>query len=152
LGGKGRDAARASHRTVFFYGSFMDEQLLEGAGVVANDVRAGVLWGYEIQITSAATLVRSDRDSCYGIVCVIALNDLDTLYAEPWLKEYRPIAVTVGTESGSVSALCYLSDATSDATSNARPKQEYVDRIVRAAEQHAFPSWYLERLRGFNSN
>jgi hypothetical protein len=79
LGGKAREEAGAPRRTVFFYGSFMDEELLEGAGVVANDVRAGVLWGYEIRITSAATLVRSDRECCYGVVCVIASNNLDRL-------------------------------------------------------------------------
>jgi hypothetical protein len=126
----------------------MDERLLEEAGVVANDVHAGVLWDYEIRINSAATLIRSDRECCYGIVCAIASNDLDRLYAEPWLKDYRPVEVSVGTESGPVSALCYISDATSDS----RPKKEYVDRIVRAAEPHGFPSWYVERLRGFASD
>lgn len=42
---------------VFFYGLFMDQQLLEAKGVYPTDIRAAVLEGYALRIGARAALV-----------------------------------------------------------------------------------------------
>ena len=52
---------------VFFYGSYMNLGVLREVDLVPERWEVGRLGGFGIQIRPRANLMRSDRDSVYGI-------------------------------------------------------------------------------------
>ncbi len=132
---------------VFFYGSFINRQVLAGGGLVPERVEVGRLWGFDIRIETLATLVRSDQHCVYGIVCDATHDELRHLYGQDWLDgAYFPEAVLVEAEDRRlVPCLCFIAPTRPPA----RPADDYVDWITGAAREYGFPSWYIERLERF---
>jgi hypothetical protein len=124
---------------VFFYGSFINRQLLAKGGLVPERVEVARLWGFDICIDTLATLVRSDQHCVYGILCDASHAELRQLYGQDWLQgTYLPEAVLVELERGTfLPALCYIAQAP-PAT---RPANDYLDWIVRPAREYGFPDW-----------
>jgi hypothetical protein len=134
---------------VFFYGSFINREVLARGGLVPERVEAGRVWGFDIRVETLATLVRSDRHCVYGVVCEATHAELRRLYGQDWLGgTYLPEAVLVETEGGRlVPALCYIAPTRPPA----RPDDDYLDRITGPARAYGFPAWYLERLESYRS-
>jgi hypothetical protein len=130
---------------VFFYGSFINVDILAKGGLVVDDVTVAKLWGFDIRISTLATLVRSDHGCVYGIVTKATHADLDRLYAQAWLGHaYRPEPVIVERQDAQLApALCYIAHTAPPA----RPANEYLDWILIAARRLGFPGWYIERLQ-----
>ena len=53
---------------VFFYGLFMDEQILSDQGVHATDVRLAAVPGFSLHIGARAALVPKSADTVHGVV------------------------------------------------------------------------------------
>lgn len=136
----------ATQVRVFFYGSFINRQVLAEAGLRPERVETARLDGFDIRIGPLANLVRSEADSVYGIVCLTTQDQLARLYGQAWVGTYLPEVVEVETESGeTLPALCYVAPSPEP-----RPaSDDYIDRIVRPARQCGFPAWYVERLESF---
>ena len=132
---------------VFFYGSFINRQVLARGGLVPEQVEVGRLHGFDVLIETLATLVRSDRHCVYGIVCRVTHAELRRLYGQDWLGgTYLPEAVLVETDSGRlISALCYIAPSRPPT----RPADDYLDWILGPAREYGFPDWYIERLESF---
>jgi hypothetical protein len=132
---------------VFFYGSFINRQVLARVGLTPEAVAVARLSGFDIQIETLATLVRSDRHCVYGIVCRATHAELRRLYGQDWLGgTYLPEAVLVETEGGRlVPALCYIAPTRPPTP----PADDYLDWITAPARDYGFPGWYLERLESF---
>ena len=132
---------------VFFYGSFINRQVLAKGGFVSERVEVAKLWGFDIRVETLATLVRSERHCVYGIVCEASHAELRQLYGQDWLGgTYLPEPVFVETKGGSLlPALCYIAPAPPPN----RPVDDYLDWITRPAREYGFPDWYLERLESF---
>lgn len=133
----------------FFYGSFINLDVLRSVGLVPDAVVVARLSGFDIEIRPLANLVRSDEHSVYGILARATHAELGRLYdyARNNLGgSYLPEAVLVQTITGQWQpALCYIAP-------EIEPKMasdEYVDRIVIPARNHGFPDWYLTRLESF---
>jgi hypothetical protein len=131
---------------VFFYGSFMNAEVLAGAGLVPERVEVAWLHGFDIRIGPLANLVRSDRDCVYGIVVEATHAELERLYDQGWVGTYLPEPVVVELTGGRLlPALCYIKPDQEAAP----PADDYVDRIVEPARRHGFPDWYVDRLKAF---
>jgi hypothetical protein len=135
--------------SVFFYGSFMNLEVLKEVDVVAEGCQPAKVGGFDIVIQPRANLVPSERHCVYGIVVSVTHAELDRLYdhAKSVLGEtYLPQAVLAETLSGYWKpALCYIAPSM-----EVRPAaKDYVDRIVKAAREFNFPEWYIERLESF---
>ena len=133
----------------FFYGSFINLEVLRGVGLTPEQWEVATLSGFDITIRPLANLVRSDRHVVYGIVATATHDELRRLYehAEQDLGgRYLPEAVLVQTMDGKLRpALCYIAPELEP-----RPAaRDYVDRIVGPARQYAFPYWYVARLESF---
>ncbi len=131
---------------VFFYGSFINKDVLAASGFVPGNVETARVWGFDIRIAPLANLVRSDRHCVYGIVCETTHAELDRLYGQDWVACYLPEAVIAETAGGGlVPALCYIapSPAAAPAASG------YIDRIVTPAREHGFPEWYIDRIESY---
>jgi hypothetical protein len=133
---------------VFFYGSFLNPDVLRGAGLVPDRVEVARLGGFDIVIGPLANLVRSDQHSVYGILVRATHAELGRLYdyARDTLGgTYLPEAVLAETAGAWRPALCYIAPQMEPGT----PSNDYIDRIVIPARQHGFPAWYLDRLEAF---
>jgi hypothetical protein len=130
----------------FFYGSFMDLEVLKQGGFVPQQYEVAKLNGFDIEIQPLATLVRSDQHSVYGIVASGTHEQLRRLYGQDWLGTYLPEPVLVETLDGKCrAAFCYIAPA-----GGSRPAtNDYIDRIIGPAERYGFPPWYIARLERF---
>jgi Gamma-glutamyl cyclotransferase, AIG2-like len=129
---------------IFLYGLFMDMDLLHQRGLHPRHPQVASLDGYDIVIGGRATLIPSAEARVYGIVTGLTFADIDTLYAEPSVREYRPEAVLVTREDGrQVSALCYTLPSVADAPRNTT----YAVRLLALAKTLAFPEVYLDTLQ-----
>jgi AIG2 family protein len=133
----------------FFYGSYINFDVLREAGVAAERWEVARLLGWEMAIRPRANLYRSEGGVVYGIVATMTHAELDRLYAharEVLGETYAPEAVLVDTLDGRWRpALCYISWHMEP-----RPAQrDYIDRIVGAAQAFGFPAWYIEHLATF---
>jgi hypothetical protein len=129
---------------VFFYGSFINRDVLARGGLIADRFEVARAWGFDIHIKTLATLVRSDQHCVYGVVVTATHTELDRLYLQDWLGHaYLPEAVLVETQAGYVlPTLCYIAHASPPG----RPAGDYLDWILNAARDLGFPAWYIERL------
>jgi hypothetical protein len=129
---------------VFFYGSFINRDVLARGGFRVERTEVAKLWGFDIRVHTLATLVRSDGRCVYGIVCPASHEALQRLYAQDWLHAaYHPYPVVVDTGDGQlIPALCYIAE--SDPPE--RPADDYLSWIVSAAQDLGFPQWYVDRI------
>ena len=128
----------------FFYGLFMDVDILKESLVTALKPRRGYVDGYGLRIGRRATLVPSEGARSYGMVFALTHNDLDRLYSSPGLLDYRAEAVLVCTlDGGSLPALCYnLVELPGPDEANA----DYAARLRETLGRLEFPSEYIASI------
>jgi cation transport regulator ChaC len=136
---------------VFFYGSYMNFDVLREVGLVPGASEVGRVAGFEVRISPRANLVRSDGGVVYGLLATATHDELSRLYAharDVLGEVYLPEAVLVETLDGTWrAALCYL-------CADMRPQPAdpaYVERIAGPARALGFPAWYIERLESFQA-
>lgn len=134
---------------VFFYGSYINRNVLREVDLVPESVQVARLFNHDIEIRPLANLVKSEGRCVYGILIAATHEELSRLYdhARDVLGGvYLPEAVLVETSDGTWHpSLCYICH---DMTS-APPRPDYVDRIVMPARKLGFPDWYIGRLEKF---
>lgn len=92
----------------FFYGLFMDSDVLRESQVVAASPRRAYVDGYALRIGRRATLVPTPGARAYGMVFALTHDELEKLYAAPGLEQYRPEAILAHLLEGeTLPALCY---------------------------------------------
>ena len=128
----------------FFYGLFMDDDVLRENHVLAADPRRGYVDGYALRIGRRASLVPVSEARAYGMVYALTHDELERLYSTPGLEQYRPEAVLVHLLEGEVlPALCYnLREAPTSNETNA----EYATRLRAALSRLGFPSDYVSSI------
>ncbi len=133
----------------FFYGSFINLEVLQQLGVVPEKYEVARLNGFDIRIQPLANLTRSDQDCVYGIVALATHDELRRLYdyAQDELGAiYLPEPVLVETSDRKWRlALCYVAPAMEPHP----PTNDYMERIVGPARYYGFPNWYIARLEAF---
>src|SRR5262245_17951964 len=120
----------------FFYGSFINPDVLRQSGYVPGRFEVARLHGFDIRIRPLANLVRSEQHCVHGIVAAATHDDLRRLYSQDWVGTYLPEAVLVQTLDGKWRpALCYIAPPAEE-----RPAaSDHMDRIVGPARHHGFP-------------
>jgi hypothetical protein len=133
---------------VFFYGLFMDADLLTGKGLKPTASTVVVLPGYGLRIGERATLVHSPHEKSFGTIIGLNTTELDRLYTEAGVQDYLPENVVVyDLDDNPIDAVVYILPAqllTGKNTAYARklaavarklglPK-EYVDEIIKWCE------------------
>ena len=129
---------------IFFYGLFMDEDLLRNHGLHPSSPRRARLDGFRLHIGQRATLVREDGQAVYGMVMNLSDQEAEQLYAQPSVADYRPEDVSARLDDGSpVKAVCYNLPA--DAVT-ADSNQEYANKLHKLAATLGFPAPYLSDI------
>ena len=130
---------------VFFYGLFMDEDLLRMKGVIHPNLRLATLKGFQLRIGNRATLVPAQSGQVFGLVASLSHNDLERLYSEPSVQAYKPEAVLVQLSNLDVlPALCFnLLEPPSADEGNA----EYASKLRALARRLNFPEEYISSIQ-----
>ncbi len=125
----------------FFYGLFMDREVLRESGVEAASPRRAYVDGHALRIGRRATLVPAPGARAYGMVFALTHDELERLYSPPGLEAYRPEAMLArGLDGGAWPALCYnLRQAPGPDEANA----EYAARLRAALGRLGFPPDYV---------
>lgn len=130
---------------VFFYGLFMDEELLRAKGLRPKDRELASVDGLALRIGDRAALVPTPGARVHGLVISLTLAELEKLYSESSVQAYRPQAVLVRLASGGVvAALCYnLSPPPAAAERN----PEYAAKLRAVAQKVGLPAEYVASLQ-----
>ncbi len=128
----------------FFYGLFMDAQLLRQSGIEPRNPRRAYLDGYALRIGQRATLVRRANAQVWGMAFTLTCEEMDWLYAAPGLEAYRPEAILARSEAGeSWPALCYnLPEVPERMDVNA----DYIARLRVVLRELDFPKDYINSI------
>jgi hypothetical protein len=130
---------------VFFYGLFMDEDVLREKDIVAATAEIAWVDGRALRIGKRAALVPAPGARAYGVVMSMRQGDLQRLYSEAGLEAYRPKAILVHPAGGGViAALCYnLPQAPAAGEHNS----EYAARLRTVAHKVGLPAEYIDSLQ-----
>ena len=129
---------------VFFYGLFMDVNILSKNGIKPSNPRRGFLNDYTLKIGSRASLIPSKNEKSYGIVMTVDSNAIQGLYAEASVADYVPEEVTIVTDTNeSVTATCYNLPLALLSGTN----ESYANSLYKLAKQEGFPDDYLEKIK-----
>ena len=84
---------------VFFYGLYMDEEILKSKNIPIRNQRSGYIDNYALRIGNLATLMRTENSRAYGMVYAMTQKEIVSLYEGAGLDAYITEAL-----------LCKLSD------------------------------------------
>jgi hypothetical protein len=130
---------------VFFYGLFMDAELLRTKGASPVNIRPACVPGFALRIGQRATLLRNPGARAYGILMELTHAEIEQLYSEASVRAYRPEAVLAELGDGTrVPALCFnLLVPPGDEEGNA----EYAAKLRALAQRLGLPSDYVASIR-----
>lgn len=140
----GGASPRSRRADVFFYGFFMDADLLRSQGVNPEHVELGSVSGLELRIGERAALIAAPEGRVLGAIMSLTLQEIDRLYAEPSLLAYEPEAVLVELDRGGVvAALCYNLPV---APAPSEYNRGYAAKLRKAAKKVGLPAAYIARI------
>lgn len=129
---------------VFFYGLFMDADALRAKGVQPVNPRRASVSGFTLRIGQRATLVPEPEARVHGILMELSHDEIERVYAEPGVREYRPEAVIVELDDAAqVPALCFnlpVSPRLDDVDKG------YAQKLRELALRVGLPASYVESI------
>ena len=130
---------------VFFYGLFMDKELLRGKGFAPTNERVALVQGFALRIGQRATLVPSANRVTYGVVMALSHDDIEALYSETSVRVYRPEAVLAQCSDGTLApALCFNLPLPPGPNEH---DTEYAARLRALANRLGFPADYVASIQ-----
>lgn len=128
---------------VFFYGLFMDADLLRDKGARPTPPRRASISGYRFLLGHRAALVEAQGRRVHGTLMELTHSELDVLYAEESLSRYRAEPVLCEFDDGSrLAALCF--NLPDPPTGEADPA--YLSRLLDAARRARLPRAYIDEI------
>ncbi|NIT58557.1 MAG: gamma-glutamylcyclotransferase [Aliifodinibius sp.] len=129
--------------SVFFYGLFMDKDLLIKKGFHPSNIKLAFAMGYGLRIGEKATLVKSESERSYGIVMDLNEDEIERLYSAPGVSDYVSEQIEVTDDTGNTYKVqCYNLPISKLAGSN----REYAESLSVAAQKMGLPKIYVEQI------
>lgn len=129
---------------IFFYGLFMDENVLAEQGITPSSQRSCTVEDFALRIGARASLVRSPGARVYGILMDLEEDEVARLYQDTSVADYEPIEVTASLEDGSaMKASCYVLPLEKVSGTN----RDYAAKLADLGERLGFPAAYLNAIR-----
>ena len=129
--------------SVFFYGLFMDKSILVDKGLNPSNPEVAYAQDYCLKIGMRATLIPNCGRKAYGVIMTLSSAELEKLYSEPSLRDYKPMPIEVVDASGnprSISSYLLVEDELSDCNT------EYARALLDIARKLALPQSYLQEI------
>ncbi len=126
---------------VFFYGLFMDADLVRAKGIESAAFRPASVTGFELRIGNRATLIPAKSGRVFVMLASLSQTELAQLYSEPSVQAYQPEAVLAKLSTGeTLAALCFnLVEAPLADERN----PDYAAKLRALAERFGFPAEYI---------
>jgi hypothetical protein len=132
----------------FFYGLYMDVELLRSLGTNPQEPTLARLPGYRLELRGAVKALPQPGKSVWGVISKLTGRELDSLYSSPATRAYRPVPLVAITIAGlEVPVTCYNQPVDPSAALNAT----YLDKLLGVCRKIGLPADYvaeLEDLRG----
>jgi hypothetical protein len=130
---------------VFFYGLFMDAEALRAKGLHPVNGRKASVSGMSLRIGQRATLVADPGKTVHGFIMGLSHEEIDGLYAEPSVADYRAEPVMAELADGArVPALCFnLPPAKVGAEAN----PDYAAKLRTLATRLGLPADYVAGIQ-----
>jgi len=137
---------------IFFYGTFMNAEVLAEHGVSAETVVPAKLNGFQLTIRPRVNLTPDERGCVFGSVAATAPQDIASLYARLEAQfgiKYLPQAVIAERLDGMLCpALCYIAPSMEDAD----PVDNYVFQLANCVRELGHPEWYAAYIESFRGD
>jgi Gamma-glutamyl cyclotransferase, AIG2-like len=132
---------------VFFYGLFMDDDLLRAKGLDPQGGELAWVDDVALQIGQRAALIEAPGGRAHGRVVSLTHDELNRLYSEPSVQSYRPEALLahLTTTGTSIAALCYNLPEPPPAGERSA---DYVARLREVAQKVGLPADYITSIGG----
>jgi Gamma-glutamyl cyclotransferase, AIG2-like len=144
-GGEKNGAVNPRRVDVFFYGLFMDADLLRAKGAHPVNIRAACVPGFALRIGQRATLLRTPDARAYGTVMELTHSEIEQLYSEASVRAYRPESVIAELTDGShVPALCFNLLVPPDPE---EANSEYAAKLRDLGRRLGLPSDYIASIK-----
>ena len=129
----------------FFYGLFMDVELLRSQAVAPMHSRRAFVEGFTLRIGQRATLIPTTGACAYGMLIALTHHEIAQLYSAPGLQHYLPEAVLAHTIEGQdIPALCYnLAEPPSASERN----PAYAAQLKALLQVLDFPAEYVASIQ-----
>jgi len=128
---------------VFFYGLFMDTELLAKKGIKPQCAVVGHVDGFSLRIGERATLLHNAGARTYGVIMEISPSEARELYAESSVVDY--VAETVISElidGSKVEASCYILPNNKVTGTN----KIYAEALSKVAHKLDLPESYIAEI------
>lgn len=133
-------------KQVFFYGLFMDVDLLQEKSVASQPLYIAYAEGYGLRIGARASLVPSTLEKAYGLVMEMNSHDTDQLYSDESVADYEPIEITVTREDGTQTVVCCYNLAEEKLTGQ---NLQYATDLSRVAKKVGLPTDYVNHIKSY---
>ncbi len=130
-------------KSVFFYGLFMDENLLKEKGLNPLGAKLAHIDGYGLRIGERATLTKSALERSYGTVIQVSEEELGILYDDESVVGYFPEKVTAAdTEGSTLKAVSYILPM----EKLSRKNSKYAKALSIVARKIGLPEEYVREV------
>jgi len=134
-------------KSVFFYGLFMDKDLLQQKGFCPQNIKPACLQGYQLKIGERATLTPLEGARSYGTVMDLDDSELRDLYGSDGVEDYVPQTVQATTMLGAtIEVVCYILPVEKISGSNSG----YAIKLASIAKKLEFPRDYIEEIQAWS--
>ena len=128
---------------VFFYGLFMDADLLAKKGITPQDAEVAHVDGFSLHIGERATLLRAAGARAYGVIMEITSSEAMDLYSESSVADYVAEPVISELVDGSkVEASCFISPHNKVTETN----KDYAEALSQLAHKLGLPENYIAEI------
>ena len=132
--------------SVFFYGLFMDADLLTEKGLHPRNSRLAYLTGYGLRIGARATLEYSKKERVFGSIIQLHREELEKLYSDKSVMDYIPRQMVANDMEGNpVAAISYILPMRNVAGSNAG----YAGSLSIAARKIGLPEDNIKEIEAW---
>jgi hypothetical protein len=133
-------------RRVFFYGLYMDPDVLRAQGIEPGDGKRAHVDGFALRIGARATLVPCSGGCVHGMVHALSPDAVRILYAQSGLEAYQPEGVLawIDDEAPQPALTFRLLVAPAARERN----DDYARRLQDVLARQGFPRPYIESIAG----
>ncbi len=126
----------------FFYGSYMDPDVLAKYGATPGAITAAHLDDWELGFTPHANIHEAPGRRVHGFLVEVSEDDLARLYGPSgFVTDYEPVAVTAETLDGPVPTSTFVAPWTPQS-----PDPNYLASFLAICGRLGLPAAYVESI------
>ena len=136
---------------VFFYGLYMDVELLESMGFQPKSVGAAKLVDYSLDIGERATLVPDPGRVTYGYLLDLDDDEVSKLYSRPEVVDYRAESVeaVLLIDGSKHRALCYILP---ESKLGGKTNTAYAEKLATLVWKLGLPAEYVNEIARYEND